>query len=79
MTALLAWFLSNPTVIAIGAGVIGAAIAWMRGRLSGAAAERNNQVAAEAKARDVADQVENAVSALAPDAARKELGQWGKS
>lgn len=78
MTALLAWLLSNPTVLAIGAGVIAVAGAWMKGRLSGAKAERNKQAAEEAKARDIADQVDNDIGALPADKAREELKKWSK-
>jgi hypothetical protein len=42
----------------------------------GKAAERAKQIEAEAKARDISDQVQNDVGALPADAARKELGQW---
>ncbi|PAP93978.1 ABC transporter permease [Mesorhizobium wenxiniae] len=79
MSAILGFFLSNPTILAIGAGIIAVAGAWFKGSLSGAKAERNKQAAAEAKARDIADQVDNDIGALPADAARKELGQWSKS
>jgi hypothetical protein len=78
MIALIAWLISNPTILAIGAGIIGAAAAWMHGRVSGAKAERLDQVAAEAKARDVSDQVQNDIGALPADKAREELKQWSK-
>ena len=76
---MIAWLLSNPTILALGFGVIAAAGAWFKGRLSGAKAERLNQIAAEAKARDIADQVQNDVGALPADAAREELSRWAKS
>lgn len=79
MGAILTFLLSNPTVLAIGAGVIAVAGAFIKGRLSGAAAERNKQAVAEAGARDIADQVQNDVGALPADAARKELQSWSKS
>ncbi|PAQ06785.1 ABC transporter permease [Mesorhizobium temperatum] len=50
MSALLGFILSNPTILAIGAGVIAVAGAWFKGRLSGAKAERNAQKAKEADA-----------------------------
>lgn len=78
MSALLAWLFSNPTILAIGAGIIGA-LGWgFQQRLAGAKAERNKQAAAEAHARDIADQVQNDVGALPADAARKELKSWSK-
>ena len=79
MSAIVAWFLSNPTVLVIGFGIIAAAGAWFKGRLSGAKAERLNQIAAEAKARDISDQVQNDVGSLPADAAREELSRWSKS
>ena len=41
MTALLGFILSNPTIIAIFAGVIGIVAALFKGRIDGAAKERN--------------------------------------
>jgi hypothetical protein len=77
MGAILAFLFSNPTILAIGAGVIAVAGAFIKGRLSGAKIERNKQAAEEAKARDISDQVQNDVGALPADAARKELGSHG--
>ena len=50
MSALLAWLLSNPTVIAIGAAIIGALGFGLQQRSAGAKAERNAQKAKEADA-----------------------------
>jgi outer membrane murein-binding lipoprotein Lpp len=47
MTALIAFLISNPTILAIGAGILAAAGAWMHGRVTGAAAERNKQAAGQ--------------------------------
>jgi hypothetical protein len=79
MSALVAFLFSNPTILAIGAGLVAAATAWMHGRVSGAKAERTKQGVEEVKARDVSDQVQNDVGALPADAARKELGTWDRS
>lgn len=79
MMALLAFLLGNPTIIAFFASVVGGIIWGFHQRLAGAKAERNKQAGEEAKARDVADQVQNDVGALPPDAARKELGTWDHS
>jgi hypothetical protein len=50
MSAIIAFLLSNPTIIAIGGGVI-AALGWgFQQRLAGAKAERNAQKAKEADA-----------------------------
>lgn len=48
MTALLAFLLSNPAIIAIGAAIIGALGFGFQQRLAGAKAERNAQKAKEA-------------------------------
>lgn len=78
MSALLAWVLSNPTILAIGAGIVLAMGAWIKGRLSGAKAERNKQALEDVKARDIADQVDNDIGALPAEKARDELKGWSK-
>jgi hypothetical protein len=50
MTALLAWLLSNPTILAIGAAIVGALGFGFQQRLAGVKAERNAQKAKEADA-----------------------------
>lgn len=76
MTALLA--LVGPKLIAILAAVV-AAIAWgFKQRLAGAKAERAKQAASEAKARDIADDVENDIGALTPEQRRERLRQWAR-
>lgn len=50
MGALIAWVLSNPTIIAIGAAIVAAGGAWVHGRLSGAKAQANADKAKEADA-----------------------------
>ncbi len=62
--------------IALGGLLIAIMVAFSRGRLSGAKAERTRYAEAEIKARDIADEVQNDVGAMPPDAARKELGRW---
>jgi len=42
----------------------------------GAKKEIAKQAEAEAKARDIADQVDNDLTLLTPDQKRKELGEW---
>lgn len=78
MTAILGFLLTNPTILAIGAGIIAVIGAWMHGRVSGAAAERNKQAAAEATARTEAQQIDDAIAGRAPDANRTELGKWSR-
>jgi hypothetical protein len=79
MSALAAFFLGNPTILAALAGVIGALTWGFHQRLAGAKAERNKQAQAEVKARDLADQVDNDIGALPAAVARKELGRWSRS
>ncbi|AZO63492.1 MAG: ABC transporter permease [Mesorhizobium sp.] len=67
-----------PYALAAG-GALVAAVAWgFHQRMAGAKAERAKQAAEEAKARDIAEQVQNDVGALPADAVRKELGTWSK-
>jgi len=79
MSALLAWFLSNPTVIAFGLTIIGG-IGWgFHQRLAGAQAERNKQADEQAAATSEAQKIDDAIAGRAPDANRTELGRWSKS
>jgi hypothetical protein len=65
-------------LIAIGA-VILAALGWgYSQRKAGAASEREKQAAREAKARTIADEIDDAVAGRSPDDNRKELGKWGR-
>lgn len=78
MSALFAWLLTNPTILAIGAGVVGA-LGWgFHQRLAGAQAERGKQAEADVAARNVADQVDNDIGALPADAVKKELKSWAR-
>jgi hypothetical protein len=78
MSALLAWLLTDPTILAIGVGIV-SALGWgFHQRLAGARAERGKQAEAEAAARNVADQVDNDIGALPADAVRKELKSWAR-
>ena len=75
MTALLVSFLSNPTMLAIMAGIIGA-LGWgFKQRLTGARLEREKQATAEQKARDVLDDVQSDVGAMSADQVRAELAK----
>jgi hypothetical protein len=79
MSALAAFFLGNPTILAALAGVISGLTWGFHQRLAGAKAEANRQAEADIKARDLADQVDNDIGALPAAAARKELGRWSRS
>ncbi len=78
MTGVLAFLLGNPTILAIGAAIIGALGFGFQQRLAGVKAERARQAAAEAVARDIADQVQNDIGALPADQARRELKSWAR-
>lgn len=81
MVEVFAALLSQIAPYALAAGgALVAAVAWgFQQRMAGAKAERAKQEAQEARARDIADQVQNDVGALPTDAARKELGTWSKN
>jgi hypothetical protein len=76
MTALLLVFLGKFWFVIAGAlGVLGWGVAQRR---SGAKAERARTAAAEAKARDISDEVQNDVGALTPEQAREALKKWSR-
>lgn len=77
MSAILA--LIGPKLLAALAAVAGALLWGLKQRRAGAASERAKQAEAEQKARTIADEVDNDIGALPPDAARKELSKWSKS
>ncbi|MGX5844890.1 hypothetical protein ACWGTI_29815 [Mesorhizobium sp. ArgA1] len=68
MTALLAFLFTNPIILAVGAGIIGAAVAWMHGRVTGAKAERAQSDRAGTKATTEGEQIDGSVAGRAPDA-----------
>lgn len=71
----LGFLLSNPTLIAIMGGLLAALVAFLKGNSRGARLERDKQVKAEQRARDVRDEVQNDVGAMSPDQVRAELGK----
>ncbi|RUV36267.1 hypothetical protein [Mesorhizobium sp. M7A.F.Ca.MR.148.00.0.0] len=79
MTAILTFLLTNPTILAVVAGIIGAAGAWFHGRATGVATERNKQAANDAAATVEGQKIDDAVAGSAPADNRKELGEWSKS
>jgi outer membrane murein-binding lipoprotein Lpp len=83
VTALLAFLVSNPTILAIGGGIIAMLVVWMRGRVSGAAAERSRQAGKDiAAAQDrlemnrEATDIERKTAGMTDDQARKEAAPW---
>jgi hypothetical protein len=76
MTALiLAGLLKFWPIIAGVLGLLGWGIAQRR---SGAKAERAKSALREAKARDVADEVDNDIGTLTPTQARERLRKWSR-
>lgn len=75
---MIAFLTSNLSgyLLGFGAIVIAFIATYMKGRLSGAKRERDAQVAAEAKARSIGQQIDDAVAGRSPDENRKELGEW---
>ncbi|MBT1155723.1 hypothetical protein J1C56_08975 [Aminobacter anthyllidis] len=75
MTALLLSFLTNPTMLAIMGGVVAALVAYIKGGIDAASKERAKREAEEAKARDIADDVQSDVGAMSADQVRAELAK----
>lgn len=61
---------------ALGAAVVVAFVAFLKGRLDGAKLERAEQVKREAKARDISDEIDDAVAGRSPDDNRGRLKKW---
>lgn len=79
MTAILALLAPiKGILIAICGLLFGMLMAFLNGRSKGRQIERDRQAAAEARARDVADEVENDVGTLTPEQRRQRLKEWGK-
>jgi len=76
MTAFLLSLLLKAWPFILAAG--GALLWGWKQRSAGAAKERAKQSAADAKARDVADEVQNDVGAMTPEQQREALRKWAK-
>lgn len=74
---IIAWLLSNPTVIAIIAGIVGALGFGLQQRRAGAKSERVKQARRETEARDVSDEIDDAVAGRVPSDNRDRLKKWG--
>jgi hypothetical protein len=77
MTIIL-WLLTNPTVLAIIAGVVGAFGWGWKQRRVGAAKERAKREAADRMAEDISDQIQNDVRAMSPEQVDAELRRRAK-
>lgn len=76
--SILLSLLMNPTVLGILAAVIGFFGYGKYKERVGAKKEQAKQAAAEAKARDIRDQVDNDLGTLTPAQQREELKKWAK-
>lgn len=79
MLALLLSLLANPTVLAVLAGLGGILFAFIKGDRRGAARERQKHAQDRLKAREVADDIEDAIAGRSPDENRKKLKRWSRS
>lgn len=79
MSALLAFVLNNPTILAIGAAILAGLGFGFQQRLAGAKAERNKQAAQDAKAATEGQKIDDAVAGRLPDDNRERLSRWSKS
>lgn len=59
-------------------GVVSVIIAMFKGRVDGAAKEREKRLKQDAKARDVADEIDDAVAGRTATENRKRLSRWAK-
>lgn len=78
MTALLTSLTAKASTYLVGAGIVVAAFVatYARAYLKGRKVERQKQAASDAKAKAVADEIDDAIAGRSPDANRKELGKW---
>lgn len=78
MSAIIGWVLSNPTFLAIVAGLIGA-LGWgFRQKRAGRQEERAKQAAERLKAKNIADEIDNDIGALPSGEAREEFKKWAR-
>jgi hypothetical protein len=76
--SVLFWLISNPSILAILAGIIGFFGYGKYKERVGAKRVRAEQAAAEQRARDVAEQVDNDIGAMTPIQRREALRKWAK-
>lgn len=76
MIAALLSLLNSPTILAILGGIVIAIGALFKGRIDGAAKERAKRTEERLKARDIADDIDDAVAGRAPATNREELKKW---
>jgi len=78
VTALLSLLTQNPTVIGVFVAFLAIVAALFKGRIDGAAKERAKRTEERLKARDIADDIDDAVAGRPAASNREELKRWGK-
>ena len=76
MSALIGSLL--PYIIAAVAALAAFAGAYLKGKSAGKQGEQAKQLRGRQEARDTADEVDNDVGAMPPDAAREALKRWAR-
>ena len=78
MSAILSMLATKAGTYIVGAAAVIAVFVatYIKGRLSGAALERQKQAASEAKVKSVADEIDDAIAGRSPDANRDALKDW---
>mgnify|MGYP003443653548 FL=1 len=77
-SAVLAWLLSNPTIIAIIAAVVGALGYGYSQRRAGAAKEKARQDRERLAARSEADKIDQAVAGMTDEEVLREQAKWSR-
>lgn len=70
--------ISNFEFVAIVAGILGALGFGFQQRRAGAKAERAKQAEREGRARDINDEIEDAISGRSAEENRRRLGKWSR-
>lgn len=78
LASILAWLLSNPTILAIAGAIFGALGYGWQQRRAGAKAEKAKQAVREAEAREAADKIDRQIDAMHPDKVKEELSRWSR-
>lgn len=78
MGTIIAWILTNPTILGIGAAIVAVAGAFIKGRLSGASAERHRQAVERLESRTESDKIDQAVAGMSDAEVLKGQAQWSR-
>lgn len=68
----------NSVFFALFGGLVAVVVAWMRGRVTGARAERDRRAAERLKSISEAQKIDEAIAGRDPDKNREELGKWSR-